>query len=93
MKILRRFAKSVEDLKRLQIEPKYICDNDMKKQDKIINGYKIYSPSKIFHVNKQYLVIITSMHYSEILKQLQQYSNVISIISYAYLRYLDFKRS
>ncbi len=87
------FLNSVEDLKRLQIEPKYICDNDMKKQDKIINGYKIYSPSKIFHVNKQYLVIITSMHYSEILKQLQQYSNVISIISYAYLRYLDFKRS
>lgn len=87
------FLNSVEDLKRLQIEPKYICDNDIHKQDKIINGYNIYLPSKIFNMNKKYLVIITSMYHNEILKQLQQYSNVISIINYANLKCLDFKSS
>lgn len=82
------FSEAVEYLRKINIHPLYVCDNDKLKHGKIINGYKIHSPSEILNSNNKYAVIVTSMFYTEISNQLNKYSSVMLIHSYFYLKSL-----
>lgn len=81
----KAFLDIFEDLEQL-ISPNYLCDNDINKHGKYIKGYKVYSPQELFNKKYKFIVIITSSFYNEIQLQLQQYSNIITIENYSFLR-------
>jgi len=55
----------------------FVCDNDVNKHNKVIYGYKICHPDKIFlkYPDDEFIVIITSMYYKSIFKQISRYGN------------------
>lgn len=76
------FDKAIKELAKYNVNPDYVCDNDVKKIGQEIGLYKIYSPDELFKKNQIYAVIITSSFISEIKEQLLNYENVVLAESY-----------
>lgn len=64
-------------MKNIKLTPDYVCDNDIKKQNQVINNYKVYNPSKLFSKEEKFIVIISSMYTVEITKQLKSFKSVV----------------
>ena len=64
-------------LSEIHVVPHYVCDNDIKKQDSIVEGYRVYSPNELFIKKHKFIVIISSMFAPEIKKQLLAFKNII----------------
>jgi hypothetical protein len=72
-----------DSLKKLDIKPDYICDNDKSKHGKYLRDYEIKSPDEVFEKNEDFFVLITSSYVNEIKIQLKQYKNISIIMDIA----------
>ncbi len=71
--------KKWSQLKKLNIIPDFICDNDKNKHGKYFKKYKIYSPDEILCKSVKFNILITSSFIKEIKKQLKVYKNINKI--------------
>jgi len=74
--------RSLNILENINKLPDYICDNDVFKQGNDFYGYKVYKPEELFTQNFKFIVIISSMYYSQIKVQLNAFVNIKESIFY-----------
>lgn len=70
------FGLTIEALKRIDVYPDFVCDNDPSKQNKIFFDYKIFNPKELLSKESSYIVIVTCHYFYEIEKELRNYNNV-----------------
>ena len=75
-------GKRAYEMLKNQFEIKYFCDNDVNKHGKSLFNIKIISPNQL--LENKFRIIIASMYYDDISKQL------IQLGIYNFIRFNDF---
>lgn len=74
--------RALKVLRNIDVAPDFFCDNNRLKQGDDFEGYNVYNPEELFSKPFNFFVLITSMYYSEIKKQLASFASIKGSVFY-----------